>query len=179
MDQTSKRVTDFAGKNILVTGKPNSGKTTEAFFIASEILLAKPDTYCLVFCNKAKIVRKRPFVLMEESLSNRFLLKFITTKQTLFKYICELHFFHDKAISCIIIEDLHVIMPRNNERLYVNLCSLSSVFPNLSLIVTKILGQNERVEVYRHIFDLYEFMQNGKAEQHIAHLSMKKTSKFI
>ena len=176
---TTKQISDFVGKNILITGKPNSGKTTEAFEIASQILLSNPDSFCLVYCNKAKIQRKKPFVLMEESLSNRFLLKFVTTKQTLIKFISELHFFNDKQISCIIIEDLHILMSQKNERLYANLCSLSSIFPNLSLIITKILGQNEKVELYRHIFDLFEFMQNGKAEQHIAHYSIKKSIDFI
>ena len=167
----------YVGQNVLIIGKPNSGKTTRAFQIAAEILLSEPDSFCLVLCNKAKITRKRPVVPHEDDLAERFLFKFINSKKSLYQTLCELHLFNEKRLSCIIIEDIHLLLQqRKIGPVLMNICSAAMVFSSCSVIITKIMGKDEKLETLRTMMHKFEFMENGKPEKHDFHLSANKTN---
>ncbi|EAX98034.1 hypothetical protein TVAG_275440 [Trichomonas vaginalis G3] len=166
-------------RNVLICGKPKSGKTTRAFQIASEILLNNPNSFCLVLTNCAKFIRKTPNIPNKSELADRFLFKCISNKSELVHAASERHLFTDKQLSCIIVDDMYnfiidQINPTSTISAIALLWNSALIYENCSLIITTIMKNNDYIKSFRIIMDEYESMQDGKPEIHKFHKSLKK-----
>lgn len=120
----------------LVFGKSDSGKTTFVYEYATSLLSEKKDGLCLIIARRTKAERKLvdcgdcPFL-------NRILYKWASDSISLIKIASCLHFFKDKELELLVIEDiLEFVSPRQANCIISLFLNAISIFPGCRLIVT-------------------------------------------
>lgn len=144
----------------VVFGPSDSGKTTFIMKYAISVLQENPDSVCLIFARKEKMMRKyfNTEKLDEQQLKtlNRLLFKWVSDKNSLLINISELHLYYKEPISLVIIEDLlEIVNQYQYQAIIAHLMNAVETFKGCRIAVTLTPKHSVNILSFRYFMTHY------------------------